>query len=228
MLRPGPARIPAQAKGKERPTMRIIEVAAVLFVAIGARAQGPTSAQIDRAVTAQHTFFDDQSNRTLSRCSNEAWALMRYEGELALSKKKGSETTAQEVMDKQTSLDECKSQAAAGYDDILTSIASMLKMQEQGGNFVHEIREQLKYLETLNYIQALAEGASEKILRDYLYDSHDELQARYEKLVGRYNALAEGLATVPLPSNYERPRRLHCETTSNHLGEWSTITTNCQ
>jgi hypothetical protein len=62
----------------------------------------------------------------------------------------------------------------------------------------------------------------------HLFDSNEQLQARYDRLVARYNALADSLATVRLQSNYERPRRLHCETTSNHLGQWSTITTDCQ
>jgi predicted transcriptional regulator len=214
---------------EEKRTMRIKAiVAAVLFAAIGAKAQAPTQEQINQAVTAQHDFFDSKTNQTLSRCSDEAWALMRYEGELTLLGKKGPQTTAQEVRDKQSTIDKCKGQASKGYDDLWSAIASMLKMQEQGGDLVHEIREQLRYLETLGYVRTLAGGASEKILRDHLYDSHDRLQARYDKLVARYNALADSLAAVPLPSNYERPRRLHCETTSNHLGEWSTITTDCQ
>ena len=91
-----------------------------------------------------------------------------------------------------------------------------------------EIREQFKYLLTLRETQRFAKSASDKIFRDYLEDSYDNLEDRYRKLEARYNALTDSLATLPLPSSYERPRRLHCETTSNHLGEWSTITTDCQ
>jgi len=214
---------------RENQTMRIRAIVVVgLFAAICANAQAPTQEQINQALIAQHDFFDNKTNQTLSRCSDKAWALMRYEGELTLLGKKGPQTTAQEVMEKQSSIDKCKDQAAEGSGDLWSTIASMLKMQEQGGDFVNELREQLKCLEKLSLIQTLAGRASEKIFRDHLYDSQDQLQARYDKLVPRYNAIADSLAAVPLPSTYERPRRLHCETTNNRLGEWSTITTDCQ
>jgi hypothetical protein len=200
----------------------------ILLAAIGAEAQTLTTEQINQAVTTQRAFFDSKTNQTLSTCSDGAWSLIRYESELNLTGKKGPETTAQEVMDKRRIIDDCKSGATRGYNDLWNAVASMLKMQGHGGDFVSEIQKQLGYLETLSYIQTLAEGASEKIFRDYLYASHDQLQTRYDRLVTRYNALAESLASVPLPSSYQRPTQLHCATTSNHLGEWSTITTDCQ
>jgi len=191
-------------------------------------AQAPSNEQIGQAVAANKAFFADNANRVLSRCSDEAWTLIRYESELTLLGEKGPKTTPQEVLDKQNTIDKCGDQTAEGYSDVWITIASMLKMQAEGGDLVNEIRHQLKYLETLRQVQTLAGRASNKIFRDHLYDAHDDFQERYNKLAARYNAVVDSLTAVPLPSNYQHPQRLHCETTSNHLGEWSTVTTDCQ
>jgi len=109
-----------------------------------------------------------------------------------------------------------------------TLIMLLKPNNSQTDNLSHLILEQLTYIETLRYLQELTDGASAKVLRDHLFDTNEQAQHRYSDLVDRYNALVDRLATAPLPSNYQRPTRLRCETTSNHLGEWSTITTVCK
>jgi hypothetical protein len=206
-------------------------VFAVLFAAIcakPAKAQTPTQERLQQAQASHDTFFDSKENQTLSGCSDEAWALMRYEVDLIHLRKTGPPTTAQEAMDKQTTMYHCDQQAAKAHDVVWKMLLSLFRMQEQGVDFVQEIRKQLEYLERLRYIRELVADAKAKIYEDHLFNSLDQLQARYDNLVARYNTLADSLATVPLPSNYERPRRLQCVATSNHLGEWSTITTDCQ
>jgi hypothetical protein len=131
------------------------------------------------------------------------------------------------VTRKQSTIDSCRDQATKSYDYVWNTLATLLH-GELSNDDTRLVREQLGYLEKLRQVQEFAAAASEKALSDYLFDSKEQLQDRFDKLANRYNALVDQLATVPLPSSYQRPARLHCETTSNHLGEWSTITTECE
>ncbi len=199
----------------------------VLLAAIGASAQAPTQDQIQQAQASQDRFFDNKENQTLSRCSNEAWAVIRQQEDLRLQGKNGPRVQSTEVLRMQSTIDACGDQAAKSYDDIWNTLAMLLR-GELSNDDTRLVREQLAYLEKLRRVQEFAASASEKVLSDYLFDANQQLQSKFERLANRYNALVDQLATAPLPSSYQRPARLHCETTSNHLGEWSTITTDCE
>lgn len=199
----------------------------ILLGTISANAQAPTQEQIQQAQASHDRFFDSKDNQTLSRCSDEAWTIIRQQEELRLLGKNGPWVPSADVMRKQSTIDECRYQATKSYDDVWNTLASLLHGELSNENTLL-VREQLKYLEKLRQVQEFAEAASEKVLSDYLFDSNEQAQSRFDRLADRYNALVDQLATVQLPSSYQRPARLHCETTSNHLGEWSTITTECQ
>jgi len=203
--------------------------ALILVGANGMKAQTPTQQQVQQALASNKAFFDSKQNQVLSGCSIESWRLIRQENELSVIAKEGPRVTADEVTIKQNLIDECRKQAAKAYGNVFDTLIMLLKPNNsQTDNLSHLILEQLTYIETLRYLQELTDGASAKVLRDHLFDTNEQAQHRYSDLVDRYNALVDRLATAPLPSNYQRPTRLRCETTSNHLGEWSTITTVCK
>ncbi len=199
----------------------------VLVGTIGAAAQAPTQEQIQEAQVSHDGFFDSKENQTLSNCSDEAWAIIRQQEELVLLGKNGPPIPSTEVTRTQSTIDECRDQAAHSYDGVWHVLATMLH-GELSTDDTQLVRQQLLYLETLRQVQQFADQALAKVLSDYLFDSNEQLQSKFSGLADRYNALVDQLATLPMPSNYQRPARLHCETTSNHLGEWSTITTDCQ
>jgi hypothetical protein len=199
----------------------------LLLVTLSATAQAPTHAQIEQAQASHDRFFNNKENQTLSNCSDEAWGIIRHQGDLSLLGKNGPLIPSTEVTRTQTTIDECRGQAVKSYDSVWNALATLLhgKLSPDDTQLV---RQQLLYLETLRQVQEFATEASDKVLSDYLFASNEQLQSRYNGLANRYNDLVGQLATVPLPSSYQRPARLHCETTNNHLGEWSTITTDCQ
>jgi hypothetical protein len=208
-------------------TKTIALSALILLGTIGAAAQAPTQEQIQRAQASRDRFFDSKENQTLSRCSDEAWTIIRQQEQLRLLGKNAPRVESTEVLRTQSTVDACRDQAAKSYDDVWNTLATLLH-GELSNDDTPFVREQLAYLEKLRQVQEFAANASEKVLSDYLFDANEQLQSKFDRLANRYNALVDQLATVPLPSSYQRPARLHCETTSNHLGEWSTITTDCQ
>jgi hypothetical protein len=199
----------------------------VLLGAIRATAQTATQDEVKQAQAFQDRFFDSKENQTLSRCSDEAWAMIRQQTELRLLAKNGPRLPSTEVTRTQSTIDECRDQAAKSYDDVWNTLATLLR-GEMSNEDTRLVRKQLTYLENLRQVQSFADDASAKVLSDYLFDSNEQLQSRFEKLAERYNALVDQFATVLMPPTYQRPARLHCETTTNHLGTWSTISTDCE
>jgi hypothetical protein len=189
-----------------------------LLGTIGATAQAPTQEQIQQAQASRDRFFDSKENKTLSRCSDEGWTIIRQQEELRLQGKNGPSVQFTEVLRTQRTIDACRDQAAKSYDDVWNTLATLLH-GELSNDDTRLVREQLAYLENLRQIQEFADGAAEKVLSDYLFHANEQLQSKFDRLADRYNALVDQLATVPMPSSYQRPARLHCETTSNHLGE---------
>jgi hypothetical protein len=203
--------------------------ALILLAAIATKAQTPTQQQLQQALASNNAFFDSKQNQVLSQCSNEGWRLIRQENELITLSRQGTHSTASDVTIQENLIDECRKQAAKAYDDVFNTLVMLLKSSNsQSDNLSHLILEQLRYIETLRYFQELTDGASAKVLRDHLFDTNQQVQHRYDGLVDRYNSLVDRLASAPLPANYQRPTRLRCESTSNHLGEWSTVTTVCE
>jgi hypothetical protein len=198
-----------------------------LFATIDADAQATTPGQIQQAEASLNRFFDSKLNQTLSRCSDQAWSIIRRQTELRLQGKNGPSTESAEVLQMQDTIDLCRNQAAEAYEDVWKTLSTLLH-DDFSHDDTHVVREQLTYLEILRQVQEHATDASEKVLSDYLFAANEKLQSKFERLANRYNALVDQVATAPLPSSYQRPARLHCETTSNHLGEWSTLTTDCE
>jgi hypothetical protein len=206
-----------------------VMVFAALFAIRPAAAQAPTPTpeQVQQALASNARFFSSTENQTMAGCSDEAWTMIRQEQELMLRGQDQQGLSPDDVTRMQGIMDKCHEEAEKASSGVWDVVATLLHGQVSNED-AQEVRQELVYLLTLQRVVKYADEASEKVLTDYLFDSKEQLRSRFVSLANRYNSLVDQLAPVPLPSNFERPAPLHCETTSNHLGEWSTITTDCR
>jgi hypothetical protein len=208
-------------------------IAVMVFAALSAagpaaaQAPTPTQEQIQQGLASNAQFFSSAENQTLSGCNDEAWTMIRHEEELILRGQDQQGLSPDDVTRMQRTMDECHEEAEKALSGVWDVVTTLLHGQVSNED-AQEVRQEMVYLLKLQRILWDAGQASEKVLTDYLFDSKEQLRSRFVSLANRYNSLVDQLAPVPLPSNFERPAPLHCETTSNNLGQWSTITTDCR
>jgi hypothetical protein len=147
--------------------------------------------------------------------------------DIGRASKKGPRTTADEVMARAAILDECAKRSGEAYDDVFRTLVLLTK-GAQDNKTSKLILEQLKYADTLGFFRTLIDGASKKLISDHLFAANEELQGKLTRLTDRYNAVVDSLSSVSLPISYQKPARLTCKSTSNHLGVWSTLMTTCE
>jgi hypothetical protein len=208
----------------------MIFAASLAATPAAAQAPTPTPEHVQQGLAE---FFSSTENQKLSRCSDEAWTMIRQEQELIARAQDQHGLSPDDLTRMQTTMDECREQAENTLSDEWKALTDLLKGEDIFSSVPDDqarvmVLHDLPAILTLERIARYAEEASEKVLTDYLFDSKEQLRSHFVSLANRYNSLVDQLAPVPLPSNFERPAPLHCETTSNNLGQWSTITTDCR